>query len=279
MISNWMRVIHSDNGTLTDLTLAAQNSDTLAIPLVAATDYLYIGQHYPFNNVFFDVNTANTNAAIWDIEVWTGSAFTNVADILDETAQSGVPWSRSGVIQFSPSDNSTWKLADDTSEDLVTGISTLTIYNMYWMRMTPSASLSAGTIINRLGYRFANTQQLNSIDPDLSQYLTSWESGKTDWDEQIQLGSQYVIADMKSRGIILHPGQALRIDEISLPTAYRTLALIYSMLGPDFEFRRAHAVETYKELMSVQRFTIDKNSDGVESFDEVQGFVSARMVR
>jgi len=281
MITQWIRVIHEDDTTLTDLTLAAQNSDTMALPLVSAEDYVYIGQHFPFNNWFTDINTANSNAATWSIDVWDGSAWQAAVDILDETTVGGVPWSRSGVLQFSPDRDEGWVRTLDTSDsDGPTGLTGLKLYNLYWMRVKPSANLSAGTILNTFGYRFANTQMLDGIDPELSNYLTSWESGKTDWDEQLQLGSEHVISDMKSRGMVVHPGQILRIDEVGLATAYKTLIdIIYPVLGPDFDSRKEDYQKAYNKLMSIKRFTIDQNLDGQEDAREVSNTPQGVMVR
>jgi len=282
MIAQWTRIIHSNDGTLTDFTLAAQNADTIPIPMVAAEDFIYIGQHFPFNNFFLDVNTVNSNASQIDIQIWDGTEFQPAVDVLDETSVAGVTLARSGVIQFSPDKDEVWQFTDDTSDtdgptELLDG--GLKLYNLYWMRIKFSADLSAGTILNTISYRFASTQQLNVIDPDLDQYLTSWETGKTDWDEQLINGTNHVIADFKARSVVIHPGQLLRIDEFSMATAYKTLSLIYTMLGPDLEFRRDDSDKRYKQFMDIKRFTVDWNRDAVESPSEVSNTPVGMMIR
>ena len=89
MINQWTRVVHSDNGTLTDYTLAAQNDDTISLPMVAGQDYIYIGQHLPFNNIFIEVGTANAALANVKIETWSDNEFHPVVDTLDETTVAG----------------------------------------------------------------------------------------------------------------------------------------------------------------------------------------------
>ena len=279
---NWTRVVFSDNGVLTDYTLAAQNDDTISLPMVAGEDYIYIGQHYPFNNLFIDINTANTNAAKIKIETWADKEFHPVVDILDETTSGGVSLSRSGVVQFSPDRDEGWEFSDETDDaeappELAAGDTNY--YNLYWARISFDADLDAGTVLNLIGYRFSSTQHLEAVDPDINQFLDSWESGKTDWDEQLVLASQHVITDLQSRGLVLHAGQILRLDEVSLPTAYKCLALIYMVLGPDYEFRLEKVKQNYMELIDSKRFTFDTNKNGAEDIWEPKRSSSGRGVR
>lgn len=279
-LTQWTRIIHDDNGTLIDYTLAAQNSDTIPFELINAEDYVYVGQHFPFNSFFFDVNTANSNAASIEVQVWDGEQWISAVDILDETKVAGVPLARSGSVIFAPDRDEDWNFTLDTEDtDAPPQLSTLRIYNMYWMRFRYSADLSAGTILNKIAYRFATTEMLASINPDINQYLTSWESGKANWDEQLINASEFVAMDMKNRGLILHKGQVLRMGEVSLATAYRALMLIYVGLGPDFEFKLNDAKENYKELSRFKRMTLDATRDGVENSAEVVNVPGGMAIR
>ncbi len=270
MLTQWTRIIHSDNGTLTDLTLSAQNDDTMPLPLVSAEDAILVGTHFPVNNLFFDVNTVNSNTASLVTDIWTGVEYNVNADNLDETEVAGVTMSRSGALVMVPERDKPWNRVEDTSDSNgPTELTSLKIYNMYWSRLRVTADLSAGMILNKIGYRFANTQMLQTLDPDMDDYLATWESGKTNWDEQLQAASDQVIADMKSRGIILHPGQILRMDEVGWATAYRALMMIYPVLGTPLQFRLEDATLKYDKLMSLKRFTIDTNADGIEQRSEV----------
>ena len=194
----------------------------------------------------------------------------------------GAPLARSGVIQFSPDRDEGWEFTDETDDsdappELAAG--STNYYNLYWARISFDADLDAGTIIDRIGYRFSNTLQLSAVDPDIEQYLASWETGKADWNEQLVIASDHVVTDLKARGLIVHSGQILRIDEFSLATSYKCLALIYMVLGPDFEFRLEKVKENYKELMGARRFTFDMNRDGSEGIGEVSRSSSGRGVR
>lgn len=279
MLYQWLRVLYSDNGVLTDYSIEAQN-DTVPVAMVAEEDYIYFGQYYPFNNVYIELDTANTNASVISVEYWNSKQFVPAVDILDATKVSGITLSRNGVIQFSPDIDNNWTQVRDTSkQDAPAPLQTREMYDLYWARLKVSADLYAGTILKRVGYSFCTNAMLSGIDPEISQYLTPWGgSSKLNWDEQIQLASLHLVADLRGRGIVIHPGNILRFDDVALATAYRTLAIIYGPLGQAFDSRRAQALEQYEKLLNVKRFTIDSNTDGSVDRSEINNTVG-QMIR
>jgi hypothetical protein len=50
MLKNYIRVLYSDNGTISDMSLDLSEGNGASFPVVAAEDYFYIGQYFPFNN-------------------------------------------------------------------------------------------------------------------------------------------------------------------------------------------------------------------------------------
>lgn len=268
----YIRALHNDNGTLIDHSLAATGSDTMALPIIAAEDQLIIGQSFPFNNFYMEVNTVSaTTSAISAVDYWTGNNWEVGVDILDETSVGGVSVARSGTVRFSPDRLiGRWDSILDTGEtNAPPELSGTRIYNMYWIRIKWDSDLSPGTILDRISYRFASNEQLSGIDSGINEYLDAWSSGKTNWNEQLLLGSDHLVFDMKARGLLQHPGQLLRHEDISFATAYRTLALIYARLGEGFEAQRVAALDEYNGILSSQVFTIDVDGDGVTDEAEI----------
>lgn len=271
LLSQWIRVFYSDNGTVSDLSLGLQESGDVNVPFVAADDYIYIAQSMPFNNFFLEVSTPNDQASSIVIETWDGVQWRNAVDILDGTSVGGVTLARDGVIQFSPDKDEFWDLVEDSrDEPSAFGIQNdVVLFNSYFIRVSFTADLNAATDLNRIGYLFATDEQLESIDPEIDNYLTSWGgASKTDWNEQLMLGSQFVVTALQSRGMIFSRGQILRIEDVSLAAAYRTLVLIYSKFGEGYESQRADALEQFNNFLSIQRFSFDKDQDGELSYSE-----------
>ena len=269
LLTKWIRVFFSDNGTVEDLSLALNNNSTVSRSVVAAEDKLYIAQTTPFNNFFFHIVTANATSTAMTVELWDGIQWRAAVDLLDATSVSGASLGQSGVVQFSPDRDEFWDCVEDTrneptafelQDDIV-------LYDSYFARITWSSDFTLS--LQQIGYLFATDEQLVAIDPEVDNFLTSWASGKTDWLEQILLGGQHLIADLQARNLITRPGQILRFEDVSLATAYRTLVIIYNKLGPGFEFQRDWALNQYNQQLSKSRWTIDANNNAeVDRFEE-----------
>ena len=265
------RIIYDDNGTITDRSLESRG-DGFSFTAIAAEDSILIGQSFPFNSFYVDVSTANSNASVLSIEYWDNSTWSSAVDILDDTASSGVTLAQSGVVRFSIDRESGWSMVDDTSDEGSLGaLNNATIYKQYWVRMKFSNDLSA-TTLSQIAYLFTNDDTRDGLDPNIDQYLTNWENGKTSWKEQILLASTQVVIDLKRNGMIRDVAQLMRIDrEIELLTAYKTLVIIYSGLGGDkFTQKKADTVLTYNDIISGVSLVIDQDNDGLMDKSEIQ---------
>lgn len=279
MLSQWIRVFFSDNGALTDKSIAAQDGSGMAFPAVAAQDYIYVGQYFPFNNLFIEMSTTvNDEASILSCEYWDSRQWRSGVDFVDGTNVSGATLARSGVFQFSPNRNYSWQYVVDTSDPqgVPAELSTLSIYDLYWLRLKVSANLDAATVLKKISYAFTTNEAMRSIDPDIDKYLVPWGGAtKTSWNEQIILASQHLVADLKGRQLIVGVGNLVRFDDISLAVAYRTNALIYSQLGAAFKDKYADAIKQYESLLNLKRFTIDKNNNAQVERNEVSQTVGS----
>lgn len=277
MLYQWLRLFHDDDGTLIDRSIDNQDeATTVSLVIDQTDDYLYFAQHYPFNNFFIQMDTVNTNAGSLAIQYWGGQAqgWVDAVDILDATSVAGVPLARSGVVQFSPDIQFSWHIVGDTrTEPQPLGLETLNIYNVFWIRFRWSATPSAGTDMKRLVYSFTRSQQIDNIDVQINQFLTSFAAGKTNWDDEIITASMMLVNDMRRRGIIVHQGQLLRFDDVSLAADWMTLCLIYRNLGPAFLDKLTRSKQEYEMAISVKAFSIDENQSGFLERREVSGKV------
>lgn len=257
------RVFYSDNGTLTDYSLEAKEG-SFTFTAVAAEDYLYIGQSFPFNSLYFDITTANTNASVLTIEYWEGDAWEEAVDLIDGTKSSGKTLGQSGIVRFTPDRETQWEIVRDTTENHTpTELQSIEIYNKYWIRLKFSADLTAVTVA-RITYKFCEDEDMDNLDPDISKYQASWESGKSDWVDQTVMASRHVVMDLKRRHLIFSAAQILSInEELNLLTAYRGLSVIYNGLGGKFIEQRDAALLQYKELLDSIKPVIDVNNNAI----------------
>lgn len=282
MLYQWIRLIRETADVLTDLSIENQEEGTtVPMDIANATDYMYLGQHFPFNNFWMQVDSVNAIAANIEIDYWagTGSGWKPALDILDATKVSGVPLAKSGVVQFSPDRSWIWHRVSDTeNEPMPLGLENLTIYNIYWLRFRYSADLTGTTTIKRLAYAFTQSQQLDNIDTQINQFQDSFESGKTDWDDEIYTASIQLVNDLRRRNLITHYGQVLRFDDVTMAADLKALALIYKNLGPGFRTKLEDALAEYEKVLDVGRFTFDKDLDAFVDQGEITNKVK-KLVR
>lgn len=268
------RVFHSDNGTLTDFTneLHKYRSQTASLTFVAAEDYLYIGNIAPFNHFFVKMATANTASTAMTLEYWGGSTWSAVAELDDQT--DGL--TKDGFVSWVPDRNSGWTRQD--TEAKVTGLETLNIYDRYWARVKFDNDLDDPTVIQWLGQKFSDDEDLNAEYPDLvrSNVKTAFETGKVDWEEQHVKAAEIIIQDLIRKKVIYTKNQVLERETYRLASAALVAHIVYNTFGDDFVDQANSARNEYKERMSKSVFDVDLDGDAELDRREVstrQGFM------
>ena len=276
------RVLYSDNGVVTDRTISMNDfrSRTMLLPAIAGEDHLYVGTDLPFNALYFDVVTANTLPSNITIEVWTGTAWETALDILDYTASdAGASLSESGHVVFNLEKNScNWAKECDSKD--VDGLAGTRVQNMYWMRYSWDADLSAPTELNYIGYKFSDDSDLFCHYPDLnnSQFLCAFDkdpgdaSDKADWDEQSFAAAQAIIMDLRRRGIVCSEKQIMDHKLYTEASIHKTAAIIFAGLGGSQVDEYQRALLRYDAAMDLKNYGIDTNANG--SLDDCEKCVS-----
>lgn len=277
MLRQYFRAIYRSGTTNTEISEAVQHGGEGATLPFASGDALFIGQYYPFNNFFALLDTANAVATSLAISVWDGTAWVSVVDIMDATNA----LKNTGVIQFSPDRNKVWQSVYDTSvaSNTPTELRDKARYDLYWVKITAAAPLTASTKVARLGYAFCKTEDLAMSEPEIDSYLPSWGGEtKTDWYAEIMDASDEVALDLKQRKLIMSPGQILRFDDVALATRMKTLLNLYTVLGPAFLERAKAREKTYSLAMNVSNFSFDRNNNAIADCAE-QGYTAGRLIR
>lgn len=255
------RVLHQTS----DISLAMNNfrAGTYTFPYTVG-QYLYIGSFLPFNNMFFEIGTPNAVAATVSVDIWYGQQWVPAVDIIDET--SGL--FNSGRIQWNTNINKGWD-REQYSKD-VTGLSVNSkIYNMYWLRMSWNATLTATMVLKFIGQKFASDAILYSHYPDLNNQLmrdsydiSNTPGSKTTWDEQHYMAAEKIIADLKKRDIIKSQKQILDYTLFEEASCHALAKMAYTAFGQPYFDQLETAVKDYKDAMNPQFFNVDKNADG-----------------
>lgn len=272
MISNNdQRVLVDNAGTFTDLTKEVSSYTAgLASVTLGVGDFLYFGSFLPFNQKYLELSPGSTASASLTIELWDGANWKVCADVLDYTELLGKPLGKSGTLQFNKVDEDNWGL-ESRSTDVPALAGAPEIYGKYWLRLSLSSAASLG--LKYVGSMFASHDDFVGEYPFLrnANLINAWKDGKTDWKAELVKASEYVIADLKKRNIIIERSQVIEQSVLLEPTIHRAAVVIFSGLGvKNYEAEIKMAADGYKRSMDLIKFEQDVNGNGQkERFEQV----------
>jgi len=273
------RVLYSDDGTITDITNQMSNyhSDTYTFSgFVASEDYIYVGNVAPFNHFYLKMDTASVASTTMTVEYWSGNDWREMVEINDET--NGL--TGNGFITFVPDRNYSWVDADTNGQgQQITGLTSLTIYDKYWIRISFNNDLTADCVISWIGQKFSNDNDLGSEFPDLvrSSVLTAFESGKTDWEEQHVRAAEIIVNELITKKVIFAKGQILERNSFMLSSVSKVAELIFNSFGDDYIDQKKDARNEFEKRIDKCIYDVDSNLDGELTDNEMsnrQGFMT-----
>jgi hypothetical protein len=272
------RVIYSDDGTLTDITTEMANFHTGSYTFsgfTAAEDYIYIGNIVPFNHFYLKMGTASVASSTMSIDYWTGDSWQATVEIDDQTE--GLK--QDGFVTYVPDRDHAWIDGNTNGQGRqITGLTDLTIYDKYWIRISFSNDLTADSIMSWIGQKFSNDNDLGSEYPDLnrSTVLTAFEAGKTTWEEQHVRAAEIIVNTLISQKIIYAKGQILERSSFMLPSVSKVAELIFNSFGDDYADQKKDARNEFEKRMNKSIYDVDSNLDGELTEKEMaarQGFM------
>jgi hypothetical protein len=270
--------------TLTDMSM--ENAEKTGIDV--NTKYIYIAQKFPFNNIFMLMSAlVNTVSSKIRVEYWNhANGWTDAKDILDFTR--GLR--KHGLVQFQLDNHFSWDCIQETDGDDLDcpeEIKGKSINDCHWLRFsydvmpintaavvddpgTPLVDETAAKIdvqVKSFTYAFTTSEKVNAVDVQAKRYYETFATGKTDWQDEILIGSEMMIADLKLSKFIKSAGQIILLDDFVLPCAYRVLEHIYSQMGTAYDDKRGEVKALYREFMKGPK-TLDADMDGRIKRDE-----------
>jgi len=265
------RVLWSDNGTLKNLSLIMNNhiSGSQVLPIVGSQDYIYLGSDAPFNHRWVEVKVANTDSLSIAVEYWDGKNWVQCVEVIDETVNSAgtASLNKSGFITWVPNRKKTGWSADDTNDgngNVITGLDSVTIYDLFWVRLKFTGSASGTTELSFLGHKFSNDEDLFNLYPEFetTEAKERFKDSLTKWDQLHFEAAKQIIRDLKSNRVINSGNQVLEVDVFKLPSIHKVAELIFSAYGTDWEKDKQQALVEYKRAMAVDLFNVDLDQDG-----------------
>lgn len=269
------RVLWNKVATIYDVSpeLNSFRTGSAVFAYTAATDAIYIGCEAPFAHKFIDVKVANAVAGTLSVHLWDGAAWRAVIDLVDGTAVAGASLAQDGTLSWTVDpDFAGWQTENDSTD--VSGLSLgPRVLNLYWMRLTYSANMTATTELNYVGDLFCDDDDLETRYPDFrhQNLKTAYGSStKTDWQEQCAAAGEELVRELRRRGLIRRREQIIDSSLLNIPATHLTASIIYGGLGSNYVAHAARAIEHYRGSLDLSYFEIDSNADGVIDDGEKQ---------
>lgn len=289
MDNAFFTVTHDDDASFVDKTFEARSysGDSFGLELVSAEDYLYVGLYKPFNSIYVEMATANTNANTLALEYFDKDAlaFTSL-DLLDESKG----FTRSGFLTF--------QKPVDAQNQNAWATTTVNGDELYWIRLKPSADHSVGTIVQGLNIVFSNDDDLVEERSNIvSKHASNQPTGS--WILKHQAAKKEIIQKIRDKGNMKFRSNDNRphlrfadinefdlLDFTQLRQASKFLVLSkiflfelsdeeddkYFMVGKDYE-------DKFKSAMEVFFLSLDKDDDGIQDASEYQEFINVPVRR
>lgn len=260
------RFIYSNNGALTDITKDVERfavgSATIA-DITANQDYIYLGAMAPFNHYYFNLETPSVvSSNVITAEYWDGREWVTCYRTIDDTDG----FKESGFVTFIPNKNKSWnRESTNDGNEAITGLTTTSIYDLYWLRIKFSVNIPLGFEINFIGQKFSDDYDLSSEFPSLvrSAMLLSFGATKTNWDEQHCKAAELIALDLVKSNVIDYREQILVREEFTLASVQKVAQLIFNALGDDYSDQAVKSEQEYKSRLDKSIYRVDKNENGL----------------
>lgn len=237
------------NSTETTLKTDTTSSDTLAFNILT-TDEFYIGHNKPFASRYFNLSTANTNASSLTIKYWNGTAYVAVNDPIDQT----LGLTRDGFVS--------WENQSDWTTKIQTGVP---IQELYWIEVTVTANLSAGTTLQSLSNLFCDETLLRSYYPEIVANARYLPPGRTDFMDQLVAAKDLVALRLKQDGIIKDESEILDVNEVAVSCAHATAWIILRPIAVDEgdKERAKEAFDAFNHELNKVKLDFDYDNSGI----------------
>ena len=267
-----MRVFYDNNAEITEVTNLVKRIDqTNLVFSYEAGQFMYLLSDLPFNHIYLSLGSVvNAVSATIKIEYYSSNGWVEVVNINDLTNNIA----KSGHIEFTPNRDLSWKMGStNSSGDKIDGLESISVYDVYAVRISFNQTLTEDVQINYIGHCFSDDIDLYSEFPIFNDadFLNAFKSGKTGWEEQSIKAADIIIKDLKSKNVICGDGQILDRYLFTNASIQKTAEIIFSSFGSDYVNQKIDARKEYSARMDMKIFKEDKNNNAIpDAVEKVQ---------
>lgn len=251
----------------TDITTEASspNTDNILLNLTTA-DVLYLGWHDKFSSRFFQFNVLNTNSTVLTVQYWDGSSFVAVEDTIDQT----VGFTKNGFLSWVNKSNWQKKYQSPITEE-----------ELYWIKITVSADLSATTSLKAIMNLFCDIDLLRSMYPEMATDTRYLPPSRTDFLDQFITAKDLVVTRLIQKKVISDESQIVDINQVAIAATHAAAMVILTPIAKSEHSLQllARARDNFENWLSDVSFSVDHDKSGIISEAERQTITTGFMLR
>lgn len=262
------RIFYSQAGTLSDQTELLRNWTTPNFTPVfnAVADAIYIGRFHKFNYLYVALARSSTVSSVMTAQYWNGKAWVAFTDFLDETE--GLK--ASGFLTWEEKDE--WVKAKPAD---ITGLTSMASnQELYWIKVTLSASPSVGTSIRSIKKILSDDRLMATIHPEILNFLPE---DQEDFLPQHELAKDTIVNDLIMSGTISYEDQIKNPENYLLAASYKCAELVLAPIAGDERLIGVKDIMAANYKAALRKSSADLDTDKNEVLDEKEkepGFVT-----
>lgn len=259
MILNRQKTRTILNTTETTSDTATLQSGELAFVLLTS-DFFHVGFKGKFGARFFDMGTANTNAATLTLEYFDGTTFQPLIDVIDQTNG----FTKSGFISWLNVEdwqkNEQIPITSPDGDDI----------ELFYIRISTDTNFSAGTTLNAVINLFSDDEAIKPLYPELISDTRFLPPNRTDFLDQHLEAKNRVVRRLNQKGIIKDESQIINVNDVSEAAAHAFADIVLSPIATSEALItiRDDARRNFESELTRVNLGIDKNRDGKVSTTE-----------
>lgn len=235
-------------------------NDTQVAASLQTTDALYIGYQKKFTTRFFNFHTVNSVSSVLTVQYWTGTAWADVDDLIDQTSIGGATFGQNGFISWTNKPD--WQLKNITGTDAD--------LELYWVKLTVSVNLHANTNVHCIINVFSDDTLLRAYYPELITDTRYLPDDRTNFLEQHFAAKELVVLKLKQMNAIKDENQIIDINEVCIAAVHACAFIILNAIAVD-EGSRLRAQKVFDSFvleLSETTLSLDFDDSGVTEVDE-----------
>jgi hypothetical protein len=189
------------------------------------------------------------------VSYWNGTSWAAVDDLSDQTSLNGDTLGQDGFIS--------WTNKADWVKKSLTGVDT--DIQLYWIKVTVSANLSASTKLHSVLNLFCDQTLLSAYYPEIVSNTAFLPRGKQNFLDQLIAAKDLIVTRLKQRHLIEDESQVIDINSVAMAAVHACAWIILAPIATSDSTKelRDQAFKAMNDEVNQLSLGVDQDKDGI----------------